>query len=150
MIKAYINYPCPHMTLHTDSACPEIGKRGKPNQRDIPVTRTTFAAAINQLNGKGFRLGADASVDDVWLSVDFDDAAALSGTRARTRNIVGGDGALSSTRRQVKNSVTVDVGSLDRFRLVDTAGVCALAGACARTWHVELGNCTVGSTHVSG
>jgi hypothetical protein len=74
MIKAYINYPRPHMTLHTDSTCSDIGKIRKPNQRDVSVTRVSFATAIAQLTGKGFRLGADSSINDVWLSVDFDDA----------------------------------------------------------------------------
>jgi hypothetical protein len=62
------------MTLHTESTCPEIGKMMKPNQRDVPVTRTSFATAVSQITGKGFRLGADAAFNDVWLSVDFDDA----------------------------------------------------------------------------
>ena len=73
MTKAYLNYPNPHMTLHGDSACAEICKMHKANQRDMAITRDTFTRALGQLADKGFRLGADASVNDVWLSVDFGD-----------------------------------------------------------------------------
>ena len=61
------------MTLHGDSGCAEIGKMGKANRRTVAVTRPSFTQALSQLAGKGFRLGADASVNDVWLSVDFGD-----------------------------------------------------------------------------
>jgi hypothetical protein len=73
LTKAYLNYPNPHMTLHGDSACAEIGKMGKANQRNVAVTRASFTQALSQLAGEGFRLGADASVNDVWLSVDIGD-----------------------------------------------------------------------------
>jgi hypothetical protein len=61
------------MTLHGDSACTEIGKMGKTNQRDVAVTRESFCNAIGHLSTREFRLGADASVNDAWLTVDFVD-----------------------------------------------------------------------------
>ena len=73
MTKAYLNYPNPHMTLHGDSGCAEIGKMGKANQRDVAITRASFTQALAQLTLRGFRLGPDASVNDVWLCVDFGD-----------------------------------------------------------------------------
>ena len=33
MTIAYFNYPNPHVTLHTDQRCPEIGKHKKTTQR---------------------------------------------------------------------------------------------------------------------
>jgi hypothetical protein len=73
LTKAYLDYPVPHMTLHGDSACNEIGKMGKANQRNVAVTRESFADAIGRFTTTEFRLGADASVNDVWLTVDFGD-----------------------------------------------------------------------------
>jgi hypothetical protein len=73
LTKAYLNYPNPHMTLHRDSACAQIRKMHKVNQRDVSVTRGSFTQALERLADKDFRLGADASVNDVWVSVDFGD-----------------------------------------------------------------------------
>ncbi len=73
MTKVYLNYPNPHVTIHGQPACSEIGKMRKPNQRDVEVNTASFAQAIQQFSS-GFRLGADASVNDLWMSVDFGDA----------------------------------------------------------------------------
>jgi len=74
LTKAYLNYPVPHITLHHDANCREIQKNAKPNQRDVAFTRASFDKAIGLLVSGGFRLGADVSINDVWLTVDFDDA----------------------------------------------------------------------------
>ncbi len=42
-MKAYLNYPNPHMTLHSDSTCAEIGKMQKAGQRDVTINRASFA-----------------------------------------------------------------------------------------------------------
>ena len=73
MIKAYFNYPDPHVTLHTDQRCPEIGKNKTPNQRHVLVNLTSIASAIQNLSSKSFRFAADPSRNDLWLSVDFGD-----------------------------------------------------------------------------
>ena len=73
MINASINYPHGYMELHAVSTCSEIGKRGKLAQRKEDVTPTSFATIVNKLADKNFRLGSDASNNDVWLSVNFDD-----------------------------------------------------------------------------
>jgi glutamate synthase domain-containing protein 1 len=74
MIKAYLNYPNPHMMLHSDSACGEIGKMQKASQREVAINRASFTQALNQLADRGFQLGAQASINDVWLIIDFSDA----------------------------------------------------------------------------
>lgn len=74
MTKAYLNYPNPRMTLHGDPMCAEIGKMQKVGQRDMTITRASFAQALGQLAGSGFQLGAQASVNDVWFTINFDDA----------------------------------------------------------------------------
>lgn len=73
MIKAYINYPHCYMELHAVSTCSEIGKRGKLAQRKEDVTIKSFAATADKLAGRNFRLGSNASINDIWLSVNFDD-----------------------------------------------------------------------------
>lgn len=73
MIKAYLNYPNPHMTLHSDPACAEIAKMRKGNQRNVAVTRASFTQPLGQLTDEGFRLGADATINDLWLSAEFGD-----------------------------------------------------------------------------
>ena len=73
MTKAYINYPEPHVTLHADQRCPEIGKMRKPNQRHAHVNITSFSREVQDLTSKSFRFGADSSINDLWISVDFND-----------------------------------------------------------------------------
>ncbi len=73
-MKVYLNYPNPHMTLHSDSTCAEIGKMQKVGQRNVTITRASFTQALSQLTSSGFQLGAEASVNDVWFTIDFDDA----------------------------------------------------------------------------
>ena len=73
-MKAYVNYPNPHMTLHGNLNCLEIGKMQKPQQRVMTINRASFAQAINQLSSINFQLGAQAQVNDVWLSIEFGDS----------------------------------------------------------------------------
>jgi hypothetical protein len=74
VMKAYINYPNPHMTIHADSACGEIKKMQKTAQRDIVVNPETISDALNQLTDRGFKFAPHAAVNDVWLTVSFNDA----------------------------------------------------------------------------
>jgi hypothetical protein len=62
------------MTLHGDSKCTEIRKLHKYGQRDEKINQASFSQALGNLTGRGFRLGAQASVNDVWLIIDFNDA----------------------------------------------------------------------------
>ena len=72
-MKAYVNYPNPHVTLHGDLKCLEIGKMQKAQQRAVTINRASFTQAINQLTSKSFQLGAQAQINDVWLSIEFGD-----------------------------------------------------------------------------
>ncbi|HEY6968008.1 MAG TPA: hypothetical protein VJA94_02300 [Candidatus Angelobacter sp.] len=73
MVKAYLNYPNPHMTLHCGSACAEVGKMHKAQQRTVKIDQASFSQALKQLAGKEFRLGSQASINDVWLTINFGD-----------------------------------------------------------------------------
>ena len=46
----------------------------KSNQRDLAVNQVSIGQVLGQLSAASFRLGADASINDVWLSVNFDDS----------------------------------------------------------------------------
>jgi hypothetical protein len=60
------------MTLHGDSTCSSIGKVRKTNQRDVAINQKSFPASLAQLTG--LRFGAEASINDAWLTIEFHDA----------------------------------------------------------------------------
>lgn len=88
-MKAYLNYPKPHMTLHSDSTCAEIGKMQKVGQRDVRISRASFTQAFSELTSIGFRLGAEATVNDVWLTIDFDDMQFEEAVARHVHRILG-------------------------------------------------------------
>jgi len=88
-MKVYLNYPNPHITLHRDSACPEVGKMRKVGQREVTITRASFAQALGQLTSTGFQLGAQASVNDVWLTINFDDPEFEEAVTKHVRRLLG-------------------------------------------------------------
>ena len=73
-MKVYLNYPNPRMTIHRESTCAEIGKMHKIGQRNLIVTPASITQVLGQLSSSEFQLGAQASVNDVWFTIDFDDA----------------------------------------------------------------------------
>ncbi len=72
MTMAYLNYPNSHVTIHGDGACRQIRKMRKPHQRLVEINVGSFASAIQQLSDT-LRFGANASNNDLWVSVSFDD-----------------------------------------------------------------------------
>jgi len=89
MTKVYLNYPNPHVMLHGDSTCAEIGKMKKVGQRDVTITLASFTQALSQLTSSGFQLGAQASVNDVWLTINFDDAEFEEAVARHIRRLLG-------------------------------------------------------------
>lgn len=73
MTKVYLNYPNPHMTLHGDSTCVDIGKMRKTNQRAASITPASFTEVLGHFADKSFRLESKGPANDVWLSIDFGD-----------------------------------------------------------------------------
>jgi hypothetical protein len=61
------------MTMHHELTCKEIAKMQKTAQRTVSITHGTFSTDMGQLQSKTFRLGADASLNDLWISAEFDD-----------------------------------------------------------------------------
>lgn len=73
MVQVYLNYPNPRIMLHGQSICGEIGKMRKVAQRQFSVNAGTIGQELQKFAAKGYRFGAAASTNDIWLSIDFGD-----------------------------------------------------------------------------
>jgi hypothetical protein len=71
MLTAYLNYPNPHVTIHTDNGCATIQQQHKQNQRVIRLNQKTLSAELERFENKYYRFGADQETNDMWLYVDF-------------------------------------------------------------------------------
>ena len=74
MLWTYFNYPNPHVMVHGLSSCSEIQKMGKPEQRQLSVDPTTIGREVQNFLKKKYRFAAQAGLNDMWLTVDFEDA----------------------------------------------------------------------------
>ncbi len=71
-MKAYINYPDPHITLHFDDNCSEIQKRRKPDQRVVAITDSTVREVLMDFINDKYRFGSDSEINDLWLDINVD------------------------------------------------------------------------------
>jgi hypothetical protein len=69
MTYAYINYPNPHITVHGQRTCSDIGKMAKAGQRRVRIDDSSISHELSQFAVKSYRVGADASMNDKWLEV---------------------------------------------------------------------------------
>jgi len=74
MIKAYINYPNIHVTLHNKPNCPSIGQQQKDGQRIIRIDIGSLSTELDRFKTSYYRFGANASINDMWLYVDFNNS----------------------------------------------------------------------------
>lgn len=73
MVKAYINYPNPHIMLHWDVTCSTIGQQHKEGQRTIYLDIDSLSPELKRFADKYYRFGAEPLTNDMWLEVGFDD-----------------------------------------------------------------------------
>jgi len=73
MVKAYINYPDPHITLHNDVACTNIGQHHKKGQRIVQLDIASLSIELKRFKSKHYRFGSDPQTNDMLLEVDFSD-----------------------------------------------------------------------------
>ena len=73
MLLAYLNYPNPKIRVHGQSTCGEIGKMKKAGQRNVAINTGSISSELQNFATKRHRFGADATLNDMWLTVDFDD-----------------------------------------------------------------------------
>jgi hypothetical protein len=52
MLKAYVNYPNPKVSIHQKDSCPEIQKMKKPGQRLVRIDATSISAELQRFNAK--------------------------------------------------------------------------------------------------
>lgn len=70
MLKAYINYPEPHVTAHFDLGCGKIQSQNKEDQRYLRIKIDTLSAELNKFKNKEYRFGT-FPYNDMWLEIDF-------------------------------------------------------------------------------
>lgn len=75
MIRVYINYPNPHITIHANTTCGSLHQQHKENQRAVSINRSTLSAELMRFSEKDYRFGAQVENNDMWLAVDLDDSA---------------------------------------------------------------------------
>jgi hypothetical protein len=73
MLKAYINYPNPHISAHGDLTCPEIGKQQKQGQRRVQIDVSSISSELREFINKEHRFGSVAASNDMWLELNFSD-----------------------------------------------------------------------------
>lgn len=75
MLKAYINYPNPHITIHADAECPTIQQQHKQGQRVVELRVATLSAELERFAAKEHRFAPNPDANDMWLNVEFGDPA---------------------------------------------------------------------------
>ena len=71
MIKAYINYPNPHMSIHKNPDCQMIQKNHAPNQRIFKIDIHSFANVLMDFVDEKFVFRTEKGFNDIWLEIDF-------------------------------------------------------------------------------
>lgn len=73
MIKAYINYPNPRVTIHGNTNCGSIQAQRKPDQRYIKLNNLTKSRELQNFYEKKYTFAANPEHNDMWLEIDFHD-----------------------------------------------------------------------------
>ena len=89
MTHAYINYPNPHITLHGQATCGDIGKMRKPGQRRVHIDTNSISQELQKFATKAYRFGADASTNDMWLELDFSDGPFEQAVVVYVQHLIG-------------------------------------------------------------
>jgi hypothetical protein len=70
-MKAYINYPNPHITIHWRDTCPEVRKHHKEGQRVVEINTATIDRALSRFIGREFSFAPNPGENDMWLDVSL-------------------------------------------------------------------------------
>jgi ATP-dependent exoDNAse (exonuclease V) beta subunit len=71
MLKAYINYPNPHVTVHYDPECGNIQAQHKPKQRYIRINLETISEELKSFHDQKYTFAATQERNDMWLEIEF-------------------------------------------------------------------------------
>jgi len=72
-MKAYINYPQPHATIHFDAGCIQFRKQHKSGQRTVCLNPNSSGKEIRAFGSGKYTFRSNASANDMWLDVCFED-----------------------------------------------------------------------------
>lgn len=73
MLKAYINYPNPHVTVHFDLNCGSIQAQQKYEQLYRYINIATISNELQNFQNKKYVFAANPEHNDMWLEIDFRD-----------------------------------------------------------------------------
>jgi hypothetical protein len=73
MINVYLNYPNSAATLHQTKDCPRIQQHHSVNQRIVKINPETIQTELEKFMNGEVPFRAEASANDMWLEIDFDD-----------------------------------------------------------------------------
>ncbi len=90
MLKVYVNYPNPKVSVHHDPLCGAIQKMGKPDQRLVRIAPETISAELGRFSRKEYTFAANPAGNDMWLEIDFGDAAFEAAVLSYIHRLIGG------------------------------------------------------------
>ncbi len=70
-MKAYINYPQPHFTVHHDPMCQEPQKHHKDIQRTATITRDNLLTVLSDFAKGEYRFAANRERNDMLLDISL-------------------------------------------------------------------------------
>jgi len=73
MVKAYINYPNPKISIHNNLSCSQIMKQNKANQRIIKIDVNSISNELKNFINRTYTFGSTPDDNDMWLEIDFED-----------------------------------------------------------------------------
>jgi hypothetical protein len=89
MLKAYINYPNPNVTIHAHSDCASVQQQHKKNQRVVRIEVFNLSGELTKFRTKEYVFRAQAETNDMWLDVDFGDAGFEKAVVEYIRRLLG-------------------------------------------------------------
>jgi hypothetical protein len=73
-MKVYINYPQPHFTIHRSSACLQLHKHQKEDQRIVAITKHNLSQVLRDFSENRYRFLASREYNDLWLEINLDNS----------------------------------------------------------------------------
>ena len=70
-MQVYINYPNPHITIHKDLSCQQVGMHKKQEQRIIKVNLENLKTVLSQFINDDFDFKSEAKWNDLWLEISL-------------------------------------------------------------------------------
>lgn len=89
MIKAYINYPDAHVTIHQNPNCAHAQSKSGENQRHVLLNADSLSDELHKFRSGEHRFGSSAAINDLWLILDFQDPEFEKALVGHVKRILG-------------------------------------------------------------